>query len=110
MDPEVRKRLRQTITVRSSTSYTDAGNEVLGEPRSIPAHIETHVENVTGPGGTERRWMTLVITELAVDEHERVYLPGEDVTDAHAGARPDRVVALPDPFVDDAIDHYEVWL
>jgi hypothetical protein len=110
MDPEVRKRLRQTITVRSSTSYTDAGNEVLGVARSIPCYIETHVENVTGPGGTERKWMTLVITELAVDEHDRVYLPGEDATDDHAGARPDRVVAFTDPIVDNAVDHYEVWL
>lgn len=110
MDPAVRERLRQRIHVRHIESYSESGTEVLGEPREVACYIETHVETLTGPGGTERKLATLVITEAVVGEDERVYLPGVDESDASLGQRPDKVVSYPDPFVDDAVDHYEVWL
>lgn len=110
MDRQLRKLMRQTVYARAVESYSDGGNEVLGEARAIPAYVEAHIENVQGGGGMERKLMTLVICELPITESDRVYLPGVDQTDDHAGQRPDRVVSFPDMFRDDTVDHYEVWL
>ena len=109
MDAQLKKQLAQTIYIASPASVDAFGQITYDPPVAIPARVETGRDTKDeGADGEELASRMLIITEAAITIMDRVWLPGDDQTDATLARRPLSVLALPDE--KGAIDHYETRL
>jgi len=116
MDAQLKKQLAQTIYIASPASVDAFGQITYDPPVAIPARVENDSSVKAGASGgaievedgEEKSTKMLIITEAAITIMDRVWLPGEDETDATLARRPLSVLALPDE--KGAIDHYETRL
>lgn len=110
MEPCLRALLTSVVTIKSVTSYSESGNEVLGVARELRAYVERSTEIVRHPsGGTERQTKTVLVTEIPISPDDRIWLEGEDSNDPTFSRRASEVTVMKHP-VTGLIDHYEVML
>jgi hypothetical protein len=108
MDESLRATLVKTINVASVTAYTAGGNETLGAPVALAAHVENTDEVITAENGTQLSPSHLLILDTAIGLDARVWMPGE-VPASTPGKKPMAVRAFYDPDTG-VTDHWEVLL
>lgn len=116
MDPQLRAQLAETIYVASPSTVDTYGQIAYGAPVAVKARVEfkRSVESGGRGGVLEARegeqagTSTFVITESAITITDRIWLPGDDQTDATLARRPLAVLRLPNER--GAVDHYETKL
>lgn len=81
--PEFLDCLNQTINVARVTGLLGDGSAecVYGVPVAQVARVEPQSKMVNSPNGKEKMSTTLIITEFAITEEDRVWLPGVDSAD-----------------------------
>lgn len=108
MDPQLRTQLAETIYVASPSTVDTYGQIAYGAPVAVKARVEYRPKVGSNTDGEERESDTFVITESAITITDRIWLPGDDQTDATLARRPLAVLRLPDER--GAVDHYETKL
>lgn len=108
MDNQLRRQLRQTISVASPTGVSTSGDFTYGTATTRAARVETHDREVLIADGEFSRSNTLVIVEAEIGINDRIWLPGVSSSLSDEARKPMRVMK----FIDElgAVDHFEVWL
>jgi hypothetical protein len=105
MDAQLRRQLRQTISIALPSGTTTRYGEVnLGAITTMPARVEELDQELIDEDGEVRRTSHRIITEGALRLDARVWLPGVASSDATAARRPMRVLTAIDER--GAVDHY----
>lgn len=109
MDPELKRMLVKQINVRSPSSYTAAGDQVLSAAVPMPAHVELVKSVGAESAGKESVVHHLVITELELRRDDFVWMPGDDPLDLNLRKAPTSVDVFFDPETG-LVDHYETTI
>ena len=106
LDPELRATMNQTIFIASLGGLSDFGDPQYDTPREAKARVEA--ETASSSRGDETLSDFLITTEEPISKNDRVWLPGEDVTDTAASRMPQKVFEVPDE--DGSTSHFEVLI
>jgi len=110
VDAELQAMLNQTVRWKELTAAASAtAAETLGTLQTAPAYWETVTKEVSLPPGVDRAVNHLCITEAAIPEDARVWIPGADDTDTNAAKRPVLIRKMLEP-ESSTVSHYEVYL
>jgi hypothetical protein len=105
MDPQLKAQLRQRIYVATLVSRDAAGDPTYGAPALVMCRCEDDQEESDSTAGEELVTRKRIVTESAIHKTDRIWLPGDDRTDATLGRTPMKVQEL--PAENGTIDHYE---
>lgn len=97
-----------TVTIKSVTSRDGAGDPVFGSARTIKARVEDGGLIFRDSDGNEIQPEHTFTTQSEVKLTDRVWLPGDDTTDANASKRP--LIVRRARRRDGSGGHYEVSL
>lgn len=105
MKPALKKLLRQSISVATLSSRNAAGDPTYGTPATVSAWVERENKVIHSSVGEERVTTHIIITEDAITETDRIWLPGDSSADATLARRPAIVDAILDELTQ--VTHYE---
>lgn len=99
--------LRESITVKSVTSRSAAGDPVYGSGVSVAARVERLTEVAASSEGTNLVESTRLFTLVALKKSDLVFLAGESTSDDDVGHNVTRVEVMRD--LDGVVSHYESY-
>lgn len=97
--------LKETITVKSKSAYSSAGDPTYGAGVTMKARIERHRVRESGGEGTAFIDETRVFTLSAITQSDLVFFPEDSTGNNDNGRRPQRVEVMKD--LDGVVSHYE---
>lgn len=103
---ELKACFNQTLSIAKPTGKSDFGELAYGAPSTFLARQENRRTVVVNADGDEVVSDYQIYTEQDVDTHDRIWLEGDDDSDATLARLPKRVVREPD--VDGSLSHFEV--
>jgi hypothetical protein len=112
IDPELKALFAQTIWVAPSTGTAGSGDPTYGAAVMVSARVEKRRKVVVNAAGDEVNSDTLIFTDLSpsalttIEEHDRVWLPGENPADPTLARLPLKIDKHPDE--DGTLHHFEV--
>lgn len=89
--------LTQTITVADQTGESGYGDPTFGTQYTLRARVEFGTELLRDTDGNETQSMAAVTTEVEIPRTSRVWLPGDDISEAGAGRTAITVKSAPLP-------------
>lgn len=101
-------RFLDTVTVQSQTSSNNYGDPNFGSQRTIKGRVMTELRKEMTASGTTVRTVSMFVTDQAIAQGDRLWLPGADTTDAKQARRLGLVKSA--KTLDGATTHYEVDL
>ena len=110
MDAELQAMLNQTVRWKTVTAAaSSSAAETLSSLNTAAAYWEPVTKNVNLPPNTDRAVNHLCITEAAIPEDARVWIPGADDTNTDQAKRPVFIRVMLEP-ESSTVSHYEVYL
>lgn len=77
-----------TITLKSQAGKSSHGDPTYGGQTSISGRVEHKLQRIITPEGNAVNSEHMVISESEIKVTDRVWLPGDDTTDATEARRP----------------------
>lgn len=105
MDPQLKAQCRQTIYVATEAARSSFGDPSFNAAAAVRCRCEPDDEASKVTDGEQRITRYRIVTESKINTSDRVWLPGDDQTNATLGRTPLKVQECPGET--GAIDHYE---